>query len=68
MNLKTKTDFNDVKKRWTAFWNNEFIERPMICATIPKNENLKQVELSKTLRGRRNVGRNRYYQLAAFMV
>jgi len=48
MNLKTKPDFNLVRKRWNAFWEGEFIDRPMICATVPKNENLKQVDLSKT--------------------
>jgi len=41
MELKTKPDFADVKERWNAFWQGEVIDRPMVCAEVCKNENLK---------------------------
>jgi len=37
VDLKTKPDFDDVRHRWNAFWNNELIDRPMVCATAPRD-------------------------------
>ena len=48
MKLKTKPDFDNVKERWNAFWTGEFVERPMICASVPKNESSGQINLLET--------------------
>jgi hypothetical protein len=37
MELKTKPDFKDVKRRWNAFWEGDFLDRPMVCAMAPKD-------------------------------
>ncbi len=48
MKLKTKPDFENVKKRWNAFWVGEFVERPMICAETLKIESSEPVNLLET--------------------
>ena len=30
-------DFETVKKNWRSFWNHEFIGRPYVLVTAPKN-------------------------------
>lgn len=37
MKLKTKPDIEEVKKRWKAFWEDEVLDRPMVCAMAPKD-------------------------------
>jgi hypothetical protein len=37
MTLDTKPDLEDVKQRWNAFWNDEVLDRPMVCAMAPKD-------------------------------
>ena len=37
MELKTKPDLDEVKQRWNAFWNDEVLDRPMVCAAAPKD-------------------------------
>ena len=37
MELKTKPDLDEVKQRWNAFWEDEVLERPMVCAMAAKD-------------------------------
>ena len=48
MELKTKPDFEDVKKRWNAFWEDEVLNRPMVCAMAPKDGGRVGVDLFTT--------------------
>lgn len=36
MELKYKPDWEDAKRRWTAWWNGEVLDRVAICVTAPK--------------------------------
>jgi hypothetical protein len=46
MELKTKPDFDEVKQRWNAFWNDEVLDRPMVCAMAPKDGGRKLVDIN----------------------
>lgn len=37
MELKYKKDFGEAKKYWTAFWEGEVIDRPLIVSNIPSD-------------------------------
>jgi hypothetical protein len=49
MELKTKPDFEEVKQRWNAFWSNEVLDRPMVCAMAPKTDGVMPVNTFETL-------------------
>lgn len=46
MELKTKPDLKEVKQRWTAFWNGEVLDRPMVCAMAPKDGSRQLVDVN----------------------
>jgi hypothetical protein len=46
MELKTKPDFDEVKQRWNAFWNDEVLDRPVVCARAPKDNSRKPVNIT----------------------
>lgn len=48
MELKTKPDFEEVKNRWNAFWEDEVLDRPMVCAMAPKKGGRQIVDLWTT--------------------
>lgn len=45
MKLETKPDFEEVKQRWSAFWEDGVLERPMVCAMAPKDGGRKLVDV-----------------------
>ena len=38
MNLSLKPDFEQVEKRYDAFWHQEIIDRPPVCITLPADQ------------------------------
>ncbi|MEI6646005.1 MAG: hypothetical protein WCP12_08205 [bacterium] len=48
LELKTKPDFEEAKKRWNAFWANDVLERPLVCAEVPKRDGDTLVDIWKT--------------------
>jgi len=41
LSLKYKNDFEEAKKYWSAFWEGEIVDRPLIIASFTKDENRK---------------------------
>ena len=37
MELSLKPDFDEAKRRWRAYWENEIIDRPAVWITAPKD-------------------------------
>ncbi|MCF7864202.1 MAG: hypothetical protein K9L89_05375 [Kiritimatiellales bacterium] len=47
MILQTKPDFAEVKQRWNAFWEDELLDRPMVCAMVPKDGGRTLVDVNR---------------------
>ncbi len=48
MELKTKLDLLEVQQRWNAFWENDLLDRPPVCAMAPKDGGKNLVDLYST--------------------
>jgi len=48
MKLTTKPDLDEVKQRWNAFWAGEVLDRPMVCAEVPRDSGRKQANVFAT--------------------
>jgi hypothetical protein len=47
MELIYKPNFQEARKYWKAYWNNEIIDRPLLAITSPKSEGAKDIKYKR---------------------